>query len=230
MSVGCLSAAKRHACCHGPVTSRSSSDPAARRRSRPAAPPSNVVVHSDRRMQSILSGRTRSAVPTRRHPRIIQVWSLPRISQPALSRSGQTHCAAPPRLGRSVALATRINAATNKPKLSIDRPLTHHFIRQGTSVARRRSAARLPNHPPQPLFELRTQPAGGATRQVRTPAGARVHVAGRAGEGAPIISRTPGKRRARESPPQADRQWLTARRAQTPPPPSGIRPRDATQQ
>jgi hypothetical protein len=47
-------------------------------------------------------------------------------------------------------------------------------------------------------------------------------VAGRAGEGAPIISRTPGKRRARESPPQADRQWLTARRAQTPPHPASV--------
>jgi hypothetical protein len=205
LSVGCLSAAKRHTCCLAvcvcPVTSRSSSDPGRLRGAGPGPPPRRATLY----YTAIDACSPFSpAVPAPQSPPDVTRESfksgpsLPRISQPALSRSGQTHCAAPPRLGRSVALATRINAATNKPKLSIDRPLTHHFIRQGTSVARRRSAARLPNHPPQPLFELRTQPAGGATRQVRTPAGARVHVAGRAGEGAPIISRTPGKRRARE--------------------------------
>jgi hypothetical protein len=85
--------------------------------------------------------------------------SIPRISQPALSRSGQTHTALH-RLGSVVpsSLATRINAATNKkPKLSIDRPLTHHFIRQGTSAARRRSAARLPNHPSSIDFTVPTE-------------------------------------------------------------------------
>lgn len=146
-------------CMPSNVTEFIGSGPAARRRSRPAAPPSNVVLHSDRRMQSILSGRPPSAVPTRRHPRIIQVWSLPPKDFTASIepvRSNPLRCTASARSFRRP-FATRINAATNKPKLSIDRPLTHHFIRQGTSAARRRSAARLPNHPSSIDFTVPTE-------------------------------------------------------------------------
>lgn len=113
-------------CMPSNVTEFIGSGPAARRRSRPAAPPSNVVLHSDRRMQSILSGRPPSAVPTRRHPRIIQVWSLPPKDFTASIepvRSNPLRCTASARSFRRP-FATRINAATNKPKLSIDRPLT----------------------------------------------------------------------------------------------------------
>jgi hypothetical protein len=220
LSVGCLSAAKRHTCCLAvcvcPVTSRSSSDPGRLRGAGPGPPPRRATLY----YTAIDACSPFSpAVPAPQSPPDVTRESfksgpsLPRISQPALSRSGQTHCAAPPRLGRSVALATRINAATNKPKLSIDRPLTHHFIRQGTSAARRRSAARLPNHPSSIDFTVPTENPTSRRGDTPSPHPRSTRTCRGAGRGgcADHFSHTWKAESAR------DRQWLTARRAQTPP-------------